>query len=1265
MIESRQKTMQTFFNLLRFVVIFASGLSLNAKILFVDDNASAGGNGLLWANAFNHLQDALSAATSGDEIWVAEGIYLPDQGSAQKQGDRMATFNLVNGVGLFGGFEGNESKREPKGDSNQTILSGEIDVNSTDWSIHVLSAVGLDKSSILQGFRVVNGYADQSESPHNRGGGMYIENGSPVIRGCSFVGNSAKEQGGAIYNASANSSFIDCNFSGNLAGLEGKNGYGGAMSHANSTPMLTNCVFSENNATYQGGGLWGIQMNGTISDSVFVANIVTGNGGGVFLINSSPSFSNCVFVGNFADYGAGSYQESASTVFHNNVFTENNATYRGGGLFFYKSTTTLNNCNVVTNYAGLEGGGLGISKLSSKIPTLNNSILWKNLSSGTESHGVTGDWNGSVSYPSIFQGWTGDNRAVATDPLFSNVSNPNGLDGIWFTKDDGFRLQTGSPAIDFGTETLNAPRYDLAGFVRVQNGKIDLGAYEYGDQLMVLHTVSLFSSPLDIGVLSGSGIFEENSTQSISAVPQLGYLFQSWTGDANGTANPTAVLVDRDRNVTANFIKDLNDTDGDGLTNYDELVIHGSRVDSNDSDNDTLLDMEEVGIGSNPAVSDLHIVEFLSKDMPQKIALAKSEGNATGIIYVQTNPAEFNLYTATELNASNQSAQLAGRNEGQNMVTASPLSYNLIEKNAYDQVAEELRIYKMVYIWKDYDNFSQNSLDPVQWEQSWWKGSQPANVSAGKMILGGSGLLHSTASKNPRGAAALDTNTSFEGSVVKSPTMHSFAEVTGQGVYGVEGRMLIPSGSPVGTGIALRAIQFEAGKTQNKFGVELAYRDESSNKPQIKFSYQDPASGEEINIIRAGEMDAQYRVSVIHTHEKNVVYMNDELIFKFPSTWTPNWFGFYGFMDKDAVWVPYRTEVDDVRVLTPQTTSEISATPATPYTEGWFFVPDHGWLYTTRTIYPYFYDAATNDWLYFMSGNNLPLFYHFGSKSWIEWAKFTEGISSSSPVDGELVVKKEEPSYIQLSAINNSSKTHYSESASNLEMIWIEPGSFMMGSAENESNRAVNETQHDVNVTKGFYLGKYEVTQSQYEAVMTDNNESISIAPSRYTGPRRPVEKVSWAEANAFCARLTHLEQIAGRLPTGWKYSLPTESEWEYACRAGTTSSYSWGESISSANANYIKNVGQTTIVGQYPSNPWGFHDMNGNVWEWTEDWYDSNYKTSVGSDFIENGVTSTKSIRGGGWSDPPEDIRSASRLGMVPTGRYNVLGFRLCLRSI
>lgn len=1261
--------MQTFFNFVGLVVIFASGFSLNAKILFVDDNASDGGNGLLWANAFKNLQDALSAASSGDEIWVAEGTYKPDQGTGQKTGDRMATFNLVNGVGLFGGFKGTESKREPVGDTNQTILSGEIDVNSTDWSIHVLYAVGLDRTSILQGFRVVNGYADQIESPNNRGGGMYIKNGSPMIRDCSFAGNSANEQGGAIYNASSTSSFIDCNFSGNLAGLGGKNGYGGAMSHSNSSPILKNCVFSENNATYQGGGLWGIQMNGTVSNCVFIGNRVAGNGGGVFLINSSPSFSNCVFVQNFAEYGAGSYQESTSSLFYNNVFTENNATYRGGGLFFYKSTTTLNNCNVVTNYAGLEGGGLGISKLSSKIPTVNNSILWKNLSNGVEDHGVKGDWNGSVSYPSILQGWTGDNRAISNDPLFSTLSNPDGLDSTWFTNDDGFRLQAGSPAIDFGTEALNSPRYDLAGFVRVQNGKIDLGAYEYGDQLMVLHTVSLFSNPMESGVLSGAGIFEENSTQSISAAPPLGYLFYSWTGDVNGTENPTTVFVGRDRNVTANFIKDLNDTDGDGLTNYDELAIHGTQVDSNDSDNDTLSDVEELSIGSNPTVSDLHIVQFLTKDVPQAIALARSEGNASGVAYVQTNPSEFSLYTEVEYNSSIENAQIAGRSvgltEGQNMVIASPLSYNLIEKTAYDQVAEELRIYKMVYVWKDYDSFSKESLDLAQWEQSWWKGSQPAIVSDRKMVLGGSGLLHSIASKNPRGAVALDTNTSFDGSVVKTPRMHSFAEVTKSGVYGVEGRILIPSGSPVGTGIALGAIQFNAEKTQNKFGIELSYRDESTNKLELRFSYQDPASGEHINIIRTGEMDAQYRVSVIHTQEKNIVYLNDELIFKFAPTWIPNWFGFYGFMDKEAVWVPHRTEVDDVRVLTPQTTSEISATPATPYTEGWFFVPDHGWLYTTRSIYPYFYDAATNGWLYFMSGNSLPMFYHFGSKSWIEWAKFTEGISSSSSADGGMVEKKEEPSYIQLSAINNSYKTHYSESASNLEMIWIEPGSFVMGSAENESKRAVNEAQHDVNVTKGFYLGKYEVTQSQYEAVMTDNNESISIAPSRYTGPRRPVEKVNWAEANAFCVRLTHLEQIAGRLPIGWKYSLPTESEWEYACRAGTSSSYSWGESISSANANYIKNVGQTTIVGQYPSNAWGFHDMNGNVWEWTEDWYDADYKTSLGSDLTENGVTSTKSIRGGGWSDPLEDIRSASRMGMVPSGRYNVLGFRLSLKAI
>ena len=140
--------------------------------------------------------------------------------------------------------------------------------------------------------------------------------------------------------------------------------------------------------------------------------------------------------------------------------------------------------------------------------------------------------------------------------------------------------------------------------------------------------------------------------------------------------------------------------------------------------------------------------------------------------------------------------------------------------------------------------------------------------------------------------------------------------------------------------------------------------------------------------------------------------------------------------------------------------------------------------------------------------------------------------------------------------------------------------------------------------TKGFYLGKYEVTQAQYEAV-------TGLNPSEFNATgngNRPVEKVTWTEAVAFCTQLTTQEQNAGRLPVGWAYVLPTESQWEYACRAGTTTAYSRGATIAAGNANWnwdgAYNTGndfkQTRDVGQYAANPWGLFDMQGNVWEWT-----------------------------------------------------------------
>ncbi|MBC8348711.1 MAG: formylglycine-generating enzyme family protein, partial [Verrucomicrobia bacterium] len=201
-------------------------------------------------------------------------------------------------------------------------------------------------------------------------------------------------------------------------------------------------------------------------------------------------------------------------------------------------------------------------------------------------------------------------------------------------------------------------------------------------------------------------------------------------------------------------------------------------------------------------------------------------------------------------------------------------------------------------------------------------------------------------------------------------------------------------------------------------------------------------------------------------------------------------------------------------------------------------------------------------------------------------------------------------------------------------------------------------------LTKGFYLGKYEVTQAQYEAVMTGNSNQLSATPSQYTGNDRPVEKVSWDDAQIFLTRLNAAEQAAGRLPAGWSYVLPTESEWEYACRAGTTTAYSWGASIAASNANYGQSgIGQTRDVGQYAANPWGFFDMHGNVWEWTADRYLAAYPTGSVTDPTGPADGSDRVTRGGSWGSPANFARSAIRIRDEPAFSSYNLGFRLSLR--
>jgi len=230
------------------------------------------------------------------------------------------------------------------------------------------------------------------------------------------------------------------------------------------------------------------------------------------------------------------------------------------------------------------------------------------------------------------------------------------------------------------------------------------------------------------------------------------------------------------------------------------------------------------------------------------------------------------------------------------------------------------------------------------------------------------------------------------------------------------------------------------------------------------------------------------------------------------------------------------------------------------------------------------------------------------------------------------------------------------DGGSGLEMLWVDPGTFLMGSPVSEPEREPDETQHEVTLTRGYWLGQYEVTQALYEEVM-------GVNPSQFKGPDLPVEKVSWNDTVAFIQKLNQRELDAGRLPEGFVYSLPTEAQWEYACRAGTTTAYSFGATITPAQAN-SKDSGlhKTTEVGSYPANAWGFHDLHGNVFEWTADWY-GNYPTGAVNDPVGAETGSFRVARGGSWDSRAWFARSADRYGRGPVFRNGALGFRLSLQ--
>lgn len=248
-------------------------------------------------------------------------------------------------------------------------------------------------------------------------------------------------------------------------------------------------------------------------------------------------------------------------------------------------------------------------------------------------------------------------------------------------------------------------------------------------------------------------------------------------------------------------------------------------------------------------------------------------------------------------------------------------------------------------------------------------------------------------------------------------------------------------------------------------------------------------------------------------------------------------------------------------------------------------------------------------------------------------------------------------------------------------LVYIQPGTFTMGSPASEPARQDREgPQTQVTISCGFYMGKYEVTQGEYQAVMGGN-------PSYHTGDlSRPVEKVSWHDAVAYCAALTARERAAGRLPAGYAYRLPTEAEWEYACRAGTTTAFHYGDALRSGMANfsgyheyppcgqinsptYCYNAGGTSLtrptsVGSYAPNAWGLYDLHGNVWEWCQDWWSGSLPGGEAVDPRGSESGSSRVLRGGYWGSYGWYCRSAFRYSSSPDSRTGGIGFRVVLAT-
>ena len=421
---------------------------------YVDASATGANNGSSWADAFTTLQSALTAATDGDTIHVAQGTYKPTTGT-----DRMAFFKLDDGRTLLGGYPNGGGTRDPA--VNETILSGDIGAaGSSDNSYHVVESHG---APLLDGFTITAGNANRpSDDPddpakwsnYRRGSGMFCDHGNVTVTHVTFSGNSADDSGGGMFVFADSPTLTDVTFSGNSAR------FGGGMSIGDtSSPTLTQVTFSGNSASYRGGGMSG-GGSPTLTDVTFSGNTADYDGGGMSG-GGNPTLTNVTFSGNSAGRGGGMYADYGSPTLTNVTFSGNSAGIGGGLMLDDKPFATLTHVTFSGNTASFSGGGLHNQSATAYV---RNTILWGNTPNQLD-HATISD--------SVVQGGYdgyGGTNIITADPKLGTLGNYGG-----YTQT--IPIQAGSSAIDAANPAY-APNTDQRGVARPQLLGYDIGAYE-------------------------------------------------------------------------------------------------------------------------------------------------------------------------------------------------------------------------------------------------------------------------------------------------------------------------------------------------------------------------------------------------------------------------------------------------------------------------------------------------------------------------------------------------------------------------------------------------------------------------------------------------------------------------------------------------------------------------------------------------------------------------------------------------------------------